>query len=117
MDIATLIGFGVGLACFAFGIMGHHGPANFKLFYSMEALLIVFGGSFAAIFIAFPLQTVINAGKVLKNCFLTRPKDPYELVGSLVSMAEKARREGLLVLEEQAKQIEDPFLRTGIQLV
>ena len=117
MDIATIIGLVAGLACFAFGIMGEHGPANFKLFYSHEAILIVFGGSIGAIFIAFPIEQVINAGKVFKNTLFSKRRDPYKLVGTLVSMAEKARREGLLALEEESAALDDQFMKTGLQLV
>lgn len=117
MDLATIIGLIVGCTCFAFGIMGHQGPSNFKLFYSMEAILIVFGGSLAAIFIAFPLEHVINSATVVSKTLFTKRPDPYKLVGTLVSMAEKARREGLLALEEDAQQINDTFFKTALQLV
>ncbi|MGQ9473673.1 MAG: motility protein A, partial [Candidatus Caldatribacteriaceae bacterium] len=42
---------------------------------------------------------------------------PQEIVGALVSLAEKARKEGLLALEEEAERVQDPFFQRGIQLV
>lgn len=43
--------------------------------------------------------------------------DPEEIMGQLVSLAEKARREGLLSLEEESESITDPFLKKGLGLV
>ena len=49
--------------------------------------------------------------------FTDRKYSGRELIDQLVGLAEKARREGLLAMEEEAAQIEDAFLRKGIQLI
>ena len=49
--------------------------------------------------------------------FKERPERRPELISTLVGFSEKARREGLLVLEDDAKNVDDEFLRKGVQLV
>jgi chemotaxis protein MotA len=54
--------------------------------------------------------------KILKIALLTKVTPPDESVAVVVSFAEKARRQGLLALEEEARQIDDTFLRKGIEM-
>jgi chemotaxis protein MotA len=54
---------------------------------------------------------------ILKHAFVTEQIDMIGLIQTLVSFAEKARREGLLALEEDASQLDDEFMRKSIQLV
>lgn len=117
MDLATIIGLVAGSACFIYGMMGGQGIGNLRLFWDPSSYVLVLGGALGAIFIAFPMDQVIGAGKVIKNTFTSKRLDLYSLVGTLVSMAEKARREGLLALEEEAAGVADTFMRTGLQLV
>lgn len=114
MDIATLIGFIVGpIACVQFG-MG--GIKNIGMFWDPHGIGIMAGGVFAAVMISFPLATVLKAPKV----FLLVIKDPghslKDLVSEIVSLAEKARRDGILALESALEHVHDPFLKKGIQL-
>jgi len=53
---------------------------------------------------------------IIKNAIIGAPMDLPKTIQILVSFAERARREGLLALEEQARDIDDPFLQKGIQL-
>lgn len=116
MDIGSLIGlllsFAVVIAAAIF--MGVNGA----MFLDMGAIILIFGGTFGATLLSFPLPiflTAIVSGA--KNVFLTKSENPDELIKTLVGFAEKARREGLLALEAEANAINDPFLRKGIQLV
>ena len=54
--------------------------------------------------------------KVLKTALTAKVTTPDDAVGVVVSFAEKARRQGLLALEEEARQIDDAFLRKGIEM-
>jgi chemotaxis protein MotA len=58
-----------------------------------------------------------NIGPILKNAFREKKTDPVSAVALMVGFAGKARREGLLGLEEDIANIEDPFLKKGLQLV
>lgn len=82
-----------------------------------SAALIVFGGTFGALFISFPLEEIKQLPKALRHSFYKNDLQPGSLVGKLVQFAEKARREGLLALETEVAAAGDPFLQKGIQLV
>jgi len=113
MDIATLLGIAsaFGLVIFAI-IMG----GGISLFINLPSLMIVLGGTFGATMINYPIRDVLGALKVVKNVFLSKPASLNEVVGKFVEFAGKARREGILSLESNAKTIRDDFFRKGIQL-
>ena len=52
----------------------------------------------------------------MKHALMSKPEPPDETIAQMVEFAERARREGLLALEEVTKGVEDPFLRKGIEL-
>jgi chemotaxis protein MotA len=79
-------------------------------------LILIFIGTFgaaAAGFMKSDLKVIMNAGK---RAFTAKAPDGSELVDVIVKMADRARREGLLALEDMAKEITDPLLKEGIQM-
>ncbi len=112
MDIATIIGFVLAY----FLILQGMGFSRIAAFIDPPSLLIVVGGTIGAIFISHPLNKVLSAFGVLKNAFVTKSLTPHETIKQLVEFAEQARREGILALEARAQEINDEFLRKGINL-
>ena len=86
-------------------------------FWDPPSVLIVLGGTFGATILANPLERTKNVAKILKNAFTVQQMDMIGLIQTLVSFAEKARREGLLALEDDASQLDDEFMKKSIQLV
>ncbi|WP_217915192.1 motility protein A [Miltoncostaea marina] len=84
---------------------------------SPPAAMMVIGGTTCVLIASFGMKETIGMIKLtilsLKERADTRP----EVIRTLVGFSEKARREGLLVLEEDAKRVDDPFLRKGVRLV
>lgn len=79
-------------------------------------LILIFIGTFgaaAAGFMKSDLKLIADAGK---RAFTAKAPDGSELVDVIVKMADRARREGLLALEDMAKEIDDPLLKEGIQM-
>lgn len=114
MDLATLIGVAVALAAvFTSMVMEGGNPSAVLL---PPAMLVVFGGTIGVTLATGMLKDATTAVSSLVRAFTGKPVDPEGSVGTVVAFAETARREGLLALEERAKQIEDPFLRKGIEL-
>ena len=117
MDLATIIGL---LAAFgAVAISAFIGGVDVRiLFERYEAFILVFGGTVGATLTSFPMRTFLNG---FRTGFATAFRPPAlherEIVAQLVSFAERARREGLLALEQDAQNLDDEFLRKGIQLV
>lgn len=115
LDVGTPIGIlgGLALLLFAFVLEGG-APASL---WGLSSFLIVIGGTIATLTITFPLQTLLTFPKYLQKAFVTEGEDRVELVQTLVKLADKARRQSLLALEEEAPNLPNAFLRDGIQEV
>ncbi|MGB8266835.1 MAG: motility protein A [Candidatus Velthaea sp.] len=117
MDFATIIG--IVLAFGAVVASALIGGVDLRILYERyEAFVLVFGGTLGATLISFPLQTFLR-GFVggFRTAFTEPVYHEREIIATLVAFAEKARREGLLALENEAAELEDEFMRKGIQLV
>jgi len=115
MDIATIVGLLIAFGALIVGILiegGHLGG-----FFNVSAGIIVLGGTTGAMIICYPLKTVLGLPAVLKQAFFSKEIDSLEMMKTIIEFARKARREGILVLEEDAKRLDNEFLKTGIQLV
>jgi chemotaxis protein MotA len=80
------------------------------------AALIVFGGTIGAVMIQFPLPIVVEAAKQLRNVFTDAENTPSNLVSDLIRLAHKARRDGLLSLDEDLEDISDPVMKKTLML-
>jgi chemotaxis protein MotA len=113
MDPATLAGLGIALvAIFSMMIMEGADPASIFL---LPPLILVFGGTLGAAMAGGLLRDFMSLPRLLKRAALSKPTVATDLVDSVVSLAERARREGLLALEDAAKEVTDPFLRRGLE--
>ncbi len=115
MDLATIIGLFLGLL----GVVGGALLEGVRLSILLKpsAFLIVGFGSAGATIMSFPSDSIREFFPVLRKAFQKQELDPGAIVNQLVGFATKARREGLLGLEEEAEAIPDPFLKKGLQLV
>ena len=115
MDPATLIGFVVSMvALLIFMIMEGADPMSLLF---LPAIILVIVATFGA---AMAHQTMDDLKKLPTWCKMAvmpaKVPPATEQIQTLVSLAEKARKEGLLALEAQVKEIEDPFLKRGLQM-
>ncbi len=113
MDIATLVGVILVMAVLAFQLLL---GGSIGIFINIPSLIGTIGGTFAALFINFSLPQVMGAMKVVQTNFKDPSRDISEMIRNLVTYAEKARKEGMLALEEMAEREEDEFLRKGLRL-
>ena len=115
MDLGTITGLGAGLALIVMSILTAGGAIG--AFISISSFLMVIGGSFAAMLVAGPMSRMLGIIRYI-NIILRVPNYEEErIISSLVNFSEKARREGLLALEDDLEEVEDEFMRKGIQLV
>jgi len=114
MDIASVIG----VICASLLIVGSilMGTAPITAFIDIPSILVVIGGSIAAGFICFPLGTMLATPKVMLKTFFNKSEDKLKLIKQIVALAETARRDGLLALESKINEIENPLVKTGIQM-
>jgi chemotaxis protein MotA len=115
MDPATLIGIVLAVASLLFMmIMEGSSPMAIVL---LPAMVLVFGGTFGAAIAGSSMSDVKKVGGWFKQALLPAKVPPVsDRIATLVSLAEKARKEGLLALEAQVKNIDDPFLKRGLQM-
>jgi chemotaxis protein MotA len=112
---SSAIGLVVGLVGIALGATME--GSNVMAVLNPTALLIVLGGTFGATMAGTSLAAIKNIPTLYKKAFSSAPPDLNAQVLELVGYAEKARRDGLLALDEQLSSVEDPFTRKGLQLV
>jgi chemotaxis protein MotA len=113
MDIATGLGLlaGVGVVC-AVILMG----GDLGMFVSEHAAIVIFGGSFAATLIRFPLNSIFHGLPLgAKFAFTMRRTSQRDLVEEIAGLAEIARKQGPIGLEKV--ELEDTFLAKGIRFV
>src|ERR1700720_2634557 len=113
MDIATSLGLVAGATVVAtLMLMG----GDLRMFVSDHAVIIIFGGSFAATLIRFPLSSIFHGLPLgIKFVFSMSRMTQRELVDEIAGLAEIARKQGPIGLEKV--EIEDPFLAKGIRFV
>ena len=113
MDLATLLGIIVASSLVIISIlMGGSGG----WFISYPSLMIVLGGTMGATLINYPLSDIISVFKITRHAFRRHATNPLAMIPSMVEFAKKARREGILSFEENIKEINDPFLKRGMQM-
>ena len=114
MDPATIIGIVLAfIAIFVSMILEGGSPGSIFL---VPPLILVFFGTFGAAMAGGMLKDSIAIVDSFKRVLLGKVGAPDALVEDIVKLAEKARREGLLALEDAMKEVEDPFLKKGLQL-
>lgn len=115
MKASTGIGIGIALAAILGGAMVEGTSLGTLL--NIPAILIVIGGTIGATMAAVGMETTKAMPGLFKRALNADPPDLAGRAEQIVGFADKARREGLLALEGDVREIEDPFSRKGMQLV
>jgi len=117
LGFSTLIGLLVGVGALALSVILEGGELGRYL--SPSAALIVFGGTLGATLTSFPLSQVMKLPKLMLKGIAggEASMSPSEMVELFVGLADKARRQGLLSLEDEATKIQDKFVSKGLLLV
>ncbi|MCQ2612927.1 MAG: motility protein A [Treponemataceae bacterium] len=115
MDIATIIGLVGGAACIVMSVLTSGGSLGGII--DVPSIFMTIGGSYFAIFIMAPLKKCIGVFGVVGRAFKVPDFGEKTIVQNMVALSEKARREGILALEEGLEDLDDPFMKTGLRLV
>ena len=114
MDLSTLIGIVSGMLLIIVSIML---SGNLLAFFDVASIMIVLGGTIAATLVSFPIPQVKDIIKLTQKTFANRDSNPGKIINDIITLANKARKEGLLSLEEATEALEDEFLKKGLMLV
>jgi len=113
MDVGTIIGLMAGSGLIIWAMLD---GSSVSAFFDGPSVAIVLGGSVAAALISFPVKDIAKVTKVVKNTLFSKTSDIHGLIKQMVHFAEIARRDGILSLENAIKDVDDPFLVSGVQM-
>ncbi|MDY0222157.1 MAG: MotA/TolQ/ExbB proton channel family protein [Desulfobacterium sp.] len=113
MDLASIIGIVSGLGFVSITILLGSGLG---LFWNLPSVMVVGGGTIAATMIAFPLSDFLSIIKVTMRVFLFKIDKTEEIIANLVEISNKARKGGLLSIEGDIANTEDPYLAKALQM-
>lgn len=113
MDIATVLGIlsATGLVLGAI-FMG----SGLNVFINIPSLCIVVGGTIGVTLVAYPLKDFLSVIKVVQKAIFTKNISATELISKFTDFAKITRKEGILALESEIKEVTDEFFKKGVQL-
>jgi len=114
MDASSIGGVLLAMAGIVVGLLMEGG--NLGQILQPTAALIVFGGTFGAVLLQFPMGTILAAFRKLAHVFTAPGKENDELIHLLIVFANKARRQGVVSLDGDLQSIHEPFLKQSIML-
>lgn len=115
MDIFAVIGLFFGITFILIGQALEGG--NLGQLLQITAAFIVFGGTGGAVILSYPPHILKLAFSFIKYVFFPPKVDIPALVKEIVNFATKARKEGVIILEKEAKYASDPILKMGLEAV
>ncbi len=120
MNKSLFMGIALGMVCTVIGIAiagGGFDLGKIQDYIDPPSIMIVVGGTLGAIIASFPMDDLKKIPQLIKLAMTTTPSDYSEQIQEIVTMAETARKKGILALEEKLNDIKDPFIKNGIMLV
>src|ERR1044072_3215693 len=114
LDIATVDGLLLAIGGILGGLLLEGGKIQDVA--QMTAGMIVLGGTIGAVMVTTPLPVLLGAVKRLKMVFFEKTQPPDAVIEEIIGYATKARKNGIVALEQDAEAISDRFLRKALNL-
>lgn len=115
MNPSTLIGIVVAVATLATALA--FSATDLALYINLPGLVVVLGGTCAALFISYPLREVVRVFALVRTVFRSEQLDSRRDIDELVAMAQLWMNDDVHKVEQALHKVVNPFLRTGVQLV
>ncbi len=115
MDIFLIIGLVLGAICIMMALILK--GASVAMLLNGEVAVIIFGGMIAAVLSSYTMADIKRLPKVMKVLMSNEEPDLNGTIEKLVELSNLARREGLLALEAPVNELDDPFMKQGLELV
>ncbi len=113
-DLATLGGLALAFGGILGGLILEGG--SIKDVSQVTAAMIVLGGTLGAVMVTTPLPVLLRAARKLGSVFMERDQPSGAVIEQIIAYAAKARKNGIVSLEQDADTVEDPFLRKALNL-
>lgn len=115
-DILTPIGITVGFIMISLAILSSGGREGVVTFIDIASFFIVIGGLIGSLLINFKFEQIRLFSTVLRESFRKNDQKVSELIRLFIQLSERARKEGLLALEDELEDVDDEFIKKGIML-
>jgi chemotaxis protein MotA len=115
VDILSFIGVVLGFAAILGGNLLEGGQVASLV--NFPAMVIVFGGTMAAVLLQTPGHTFLRALKLSGRVFSPAKTDRVSMIQKMVDWGNLARKDGLLALERTLEEEDDLFVRKAMQLL
>lgn len=115
MDIFLIIGLVLGAICIMMATILK--GASVAMLLNGEVAVIIFGGMIAAVLSSYTMADIKRLPKVMKVLMSNEEPDLNGTIEKMVELSNIARREGLLALEAPVNELDDPFMKQGLELV
>ena len=117
MDKSSLIGVIIGVVCLGI-VFFEVSHGNLLMFYSLEGVLMVGGGSISVCFMGLPLEKIKAVPGYIRRFLFHKGRNAVDVVQTMAALGEKARRDGILALEPEIEKLQttDPFLASGLRM-
>lgn len=120
-DVLTAIGIVVGFLMMIWAMamvtITEYNVGQLKLFGDISSIIITIGGSLCAMLVNYPIHQFRKLTKIIIQSFKENEKSGIDIINQFIDLSRKARREGLLSLEDEISGISDDFLKKGLQMV
>jgi chemotaxis protein MotA len=114
LDLATLAGLAVGFGGILGGLLLEGGSVGEII--SPTALMIVLGGTVGAVMVSTPFEMLRRGLQSLAAVFFEKEQAPESMIDQIADYSTKARKNGIVALEQVADEVADPFLRKALNL-
>ncbi|TCW60306.1 motility protein A [Treponema sp. J25] len=115
MDLATIIGLVGAFAMLVMAIFTSGG--TIMTYVDIPSVFMTIVGSYFALFTSYSMSDVLGVFKIIGLTMRVPKFGEQAIITKLMSFAEKARREGILALEEELEDLDDEFMKKGLRLV
>jgi len=116
MDITSLAGPIVAIVMLLAGVVAKGAANLIPQFFNASAFLIVIGGTFGCLMVAYPMKDYIHCLKALGSWLKNSPADPQQILADIMDLAQTARKESILALEKKREGISYGPLKTAVKL-
>ncbi len=115
MDIGPILGIAIAVGGILLGYILDEGALAALI--QKPAAAIVFGGTIGAVVLSFPWSEIMKLPKALKHVFLNKKIDEAAVINEIAELSVKARKDGLLSLEQDVRNSSGDFMKKGLMLV
>lgn len=114
LELATVLGIPAGLAIIWLAQVLEGAPT--RALWQPTAALVVFGGTFAAVCVSYPIQLVRRTFRTVRETLVSRSEPADAVLEHIIRYSQIARRKGVIALEPEIDRAPDEFLRAALAL-